>query len=72
MRLTPKEVVAFLATRSIYVSDDTVRSWCTRGVRHPNKPKARHILKSNRIGGRILILQTAVQAFIPNLGHVQE
>lgn len=72
MRLTPKEVVAYLATHSIHIDADTVRAWCNRGLRKPRSRGGRHVLKSVRVGGRILILQTAVESFIPHLSHVQE
>lgn len=72
--MSPKEVVAFLSARRIYVIDDTVRAWTTRGVscRTQKGKRTRKVLKSDRVGGRILISRVAVERFIPSLVHVQE
>lgn len=67
MRMTPKEVVAMLAIHEIYVDVDTVRAWCSRGVLRAKPPRTRQVLKSSRVGGRILILETSVRAFLPML-----
>ena len=72
--LSPKQVVAFLASRGIFVIDDTVRAWTCRGVadRTGRSRNKRKILAAYRIGGRIHISKKALISFLPHLKHVQE
>lgn len=72
--MSPKEVSAFLFRHEVYVTADTVRAWASQGIldRTSRRQGKRKILKSRRIGGRILISKIAVERFIPGLVSVQE
>lgn len=65
--LSPKEVVAILAERGIEVTDDTVRNWCRLGIQNEKRPESRYKLGSVRIGGRIYVITSELEVFIPLL-----
>lgn len=67
--MSPKEVSAFLLRHEVYVTADTVRAWASHGIldRTSGRQGKRKVLKSRRIGGRILISMVAVEKFIPGI-----
>jgi transposase-like protein len=65
--LSPKEVVTLLLKQGIEVTDDTVRNWCRLGLQNEKRPEARYKLGSVRIGGRIYVLRSELEVFVPLL-----
>jgi hypothetical protein len=67
--LTPKEVVGILQSERIFVTDDTVRNWCTVGLQNKKHPEKRHRLDHGRVGSRFYIIRESLLQFLPLLAE---